>query len=128
MVPAKVTRSIAGIPSSHAASSFPAPMPSIKPTPEPRPTSAMPCRRTMPMTSAERAPSAMRMPISSPRPETVAEHDNRAGARLLAVAGIEQSPGRWRDAEHGEVVGGDDVAEDALGADTLARLRHAHRL
>jgi hypothetical protein len=54
--------------------------------------------------------------IETPRPEAMAEDDNRAGTRRFAVARAEEPPCRRQHAERLEVVRSHDTRKHALGA------------
>jgi hypothetical protein len=58
-------------------------------------------------------------------PEALADHGHRVSALLVAVLfGGEEPAEDWPDAEHGEVIPGDQLAADALGMLVVAE---AHR-
>ena len=68
-----------------------------------------------------------RILVEATLPETVAQHHDRRGARLLAIPRREE-PARGRmGAEHGEVVGGHQAAGDDFPAAVVSRAPHAQR-
>lgn len=63
--------------------------------------------------------------VEAPRPKAVTQHHEGARAQLFAVACADQPSGGRADAQHGKVIGRDEIAKDPFSA---ASATQAHRL